>query len=96
MLQNTIKQLFQEIEPDAKIHEFIGEGVSLLKDVKFFDGDWGKYASYVKNHNNIFKVWYSDNYHRCAYPGDYLVRFVDGNILVVNEGTFEDNFKEKN
>ena len=62
---------------------------------KFFDGDWGKYASYVKDHNNIFKVWYSDNYHRCAYPGDYLVRFVDGNILVVNEETFENNFKEK-
>ena len=62
---------------------------------KFFDGDWGKYANYVKEHNNIFKVWYSDNYHRCAYPGDYLVRFVDGNILIVNEGTFEDNFKEK-
>lgn len=39
-VQNTIKQLFQEIEPDAKIYEFIGEGVSLLKDVKFFDGDF--------------------------------------------------------
>ena len=62
---------------------------------KFFDGDWGKYADYVRTHNHIFKVWYSDNYHRCAYPGDYLVRFVDGNVLIVNEATFEDNFKEK-
>ena len=62
---------------------------------KFFDGDWGKYASYVKEHHNIFKVWYSDDYHRCAYPGDYLVRFVDGNILIVDKETFIENFKEK-
>ena len=62
---------------------------------KFFDGDWDKYVRYVREHNNIFKVWYSDDYHRCAYVGDYLVRFVDGNILIVNKETFEENFKEK-
>lgn len=62
---------------------------------KFFDGEWDKFAEYVKTHNHIFKVWYSDNYHRCAYPGDYLLRFVDGNILIVSRDVFEDNFKEK-
>lgn len=32
----AIQDVFTELEPDAKWHTFEGEGVSLLKDVKFF------------------------------------------------------------
>lgn len=49
---------------------------------------WEEYENYVKEHNNIFKIFCSDNTHYEVYPGCWIAK-VKGYNVPISKGKFK-------
>ncbi len=46
-------------------------------------GTFENFEKYVREHNNIFKIFYGDGSHVELEPGYWIVRFPNGNLVPV-------------
>ena len=46
-------------------------------------GSWEEYEKYVKEHHNLFKIFYTNGYHIKIGPGTTLVKYDNGSVVPV-------------